>query len=116
MAAQKSSQGHPSSPQRAVTIDSFHRVFRTTRDITARGCEHGRNRPLVRLQNLQHHEFGKLSQNHTGLLPNFCSITAKARLTSFCTSAKSVFNNDFFGLITISTSALGSDRESLTAS
>jgi len=118
MTAQEASHGHPSAAHSTVAINRFHGVFRTGRHVAAGRRKHGRDGPLVSPQQLQNYEFGALHQSRlppsgsgdpafvfvaAGVFPdNFCSITAKPRLTSLTTSAKSAFSSDFLGLITTS--------------
>src|SRR5579859_6856999 len=71
MAAQKTAHRHPTSAQRAVTLDRLHRVLRASRDVAASRREQGRNSPLVSSQELQHDEFGEVV--HASLIQAFGS-------------------------------------------
>lgn len=131
MAAHDSGEGHPSSAQGAVALDGFHGVFGTRRHVAAGWRKQGRDGPFVGSQQLQRDEFGGAVQDRlsasgvrlSGPLlrssergDNFCSITAKARVTSFKIAAKSAVRSDFFGLITTSAARLVGGCDKRTAS
>ena len=124
MAAQNADDSHPSATQSTVALDGLHGIFGAGRHVTASRRQHGRDRPFVGAQQLQHDEFGELVQDRlpvSGFGPpdllfiaasagvrsedccdSFCSMTAKALVTSFSTTEKSMASKDFFGLITTS--------------
>src|SRR5712691_9031108 len=138
MTAEDANKGHPSAAQSAIALDGFHGIFGAGRHVAASRRKQGRDRPLVSPQQLQYDEFGELVQDRlpasgfrlpailfvagsVGVLPvmfcaSFCSITAKAWLSSFSTAEKSVVSNDFFGLITTSAATTECGREKRTAS
>jgi hypothetical protein len=135
MTAHQPPQSHQPSPCRAIPFHSLHRIFRAGRNVAACRRKHRRDSPLVPSQQLQSGALGNLAHriqsralrlgefrsnpaaDLSPILPaSFCSITRKARLTSFTTSAKSAVNSDFFGLITTSALAPASGRVSRTAS
>jgi hypothetical protein len=135
MTAPEPPQSHQPSPRHAIPFHSLHRIFRAGRNVAACRRKHRRDSPLVASQQLQSDALGNLAhriqlpalrlpefRSHPAadlspILPaSFCSITTKARLTSFTTSAKSTVNSDFFGLITTSALAPASGRVNRTAS
>src|SRR5580693_6799464 len=102
MAAEDTGEGHPSAAQGAVALDGLHGIFGAGRHVAASWREKGRDGPFVGPQQLQRDEFCKVAQ---GRLPafgswlpailfcdasgadfpdSFCSIRAKARVSSFC--------------------------------
>lgn len=142
MTAEDAGKGHPSAAQSAEALDGFHSVFGASRQVAAGRRKQGRDGPLVGSQQLQRYEFGNVLQDRPsgGACPersrrglrasallffavsgstfpdNFCSITAKARVTSFSTAAKSVVSNDFLGLMTTSAATPAGGRVMRTAS
>src|SRR5277367_5377545 len=118
MTAEDADEGHPSAAQSAVALDGLHRIFGAGRHVAAGWGKQGRDGPLVGPQQLQRDEFGDVAQGRPlvfGLRASailfvaasgfafpdsFCSITAKARMTSFSTAVKSLVSNDFLGLMT----------------
>ncbi len=119
MAAQHARQRHPAAAQHAEPLYRFHRVFRTSRQVAAGYRQHGRDRPLISPQQLQ--RCNSRVPHHTPSFRDcfretFCSITSKARLTSFNTFSKSAVSSDFFGLITTSTATGAPGRVNRTAS
>ncbi len=61
MTSKQPHRRHPHSTQRAVSLHSFLRIFRASRDEAARWRQHRRDCPLVSPQDLQHNEFWKLA-------------------------------------------------------
>jgi len=134
MTANDAGAGHPSPAQNAVTLDGLHGIFGAGRHVAAGRRQDRRDGPLVGPQQLQRDEFGDVAHVRLSgfglraseilfvaasgfVFPDsFCSITAKARLTSFCNAAKSIVSNDFFGLITTSAATPAGGRDMRTAS
>src|ERR1700693_1492468 len=112
MTSEDAGEGHPSAAQGAVALDGFHGIFGAGRHEAAGWGQQGRDSPLVGPQQLQRDEFGEMIQDRLpasgfrppailfaaasvsafsdGVCDSLCSITAKARVTSFMTSAKPV--------------------------
>jgi hypothetical protein len=137
MTAQDAEDSHPSTSHCTIALDGLHRIFGAGRQVSAGPRQQGRDGPLVSTQQVQRDESGALIQDRlplsgfrvSGLLTvasaggfsrnfddKFCSITAKARLTSLSTTEKSVTNNDFFGLITTSAATPQGGEDKRTAS
>src|ERR1700674_1775116 len=135
MTSQHPPQSHQASAHRATPLHSFHRVFRAGGNVTARWREKRRDNPLITSQQLKRNEFcylAHLIQLRALRLPesrsnppadfspvlfmSFCSMTTKARLTSFSTSAKSTVHSHLFALITTSAFTPLAGRVSRTAS
>jgi hypothetical protein len=134
MTAEDAGERHPSTAQGAEALDGLHGIFGAGRHEAAGWRKQGRDGPLVGSQQLQRDEFGEGAQEWLpafGLRASafslvalsefvfpdsFCSITAKARVTSFTTAAKSVVSNDFLGLMTTSAATPVVGRVMRTAS
>src|SRR5271157_3057404 len=109
MAPQQPPRRHHSAAPRAIPLDRFHGVFRTSRHIPARRRKRRRNPPLI---NSQQPERDRLHFS-----PSFFAIASNARPTSSSTAENSKVSTDFFGLITTSTAPapLSAERRSRTA-
>src|SRR5208283_79361 len=138
MTAEDAGESHPSAAQDAEALNGLHGIFGAGRHVAAGRREQGRDGPFVSPQQLQRDEFGEVAQERLpasgfrlpailfvavspgafsdGACDSFCSITAKALVTSFRTAAKSVVSNDFFGLMTTSAATPGCGRDMRTAS
>src|ERR1700676_775925 len=88
---------HHSPAQRAVALQSFDRVFRTPRHVTARRRNRRRNPPFVKSQQPERERL------HFCFSTSRFAITSKARPTSSSITENSSVSTDFFGLITTST-------------
>src|ERR1017187_705894 len=117
MTPQQPPTRHHSAAHRAMPLDRFHRVFRTSRHVAARRRKRWRNPPFVKPQQPQ--------QGRLHFSTSFFAIASSARPTSSSTTANSSFSTDFFGLITTSTpttstapasASSNEDRRSRTAS
>jgi len=137
MAPQQASHSHESSTEHSKALNRFHGVFRAGGNVATGRRKQGRDRPLVGPQQLQRDEFGELAHTFqvqgrclrasscvlSGLdgeaascPASFCSMTTKARRTSFSSTAKSAVSADFLGLMTTSASTVTGGRDSRTAS
>lgn len=134
MTAKDSRTSHPPAAQSAVALNCLHGIFGARRHKPAGRRKHGRDGPLISPQQLQHDEFGDVAQERlpgfglrlsavstvadreSAFPESFCSITTKARLTSFTTAVKSAVSKDFFGLITTSAAAPAGGSVMRTAS
>src|SRR2546428_11743116 len=57
MAPQQALRGEPASTDNAVSLDSFHRIFRTGRRVTTGWRQHRAHRDFVKAEGSQHHGF-----------------------------------------------------------
>lgn len=132
MATEQARNCHCATAECPITIDSFHRVFRTARHVTTRRRKQWRHCPLVPTQQLNDCKFNgvfhpsvadPLDFNARDVFSIgsydyvvFCCTTANAFSTSFNNSSNSTFNNDFLGLMTTSAAILFCGRRRRTAS
>src|SRR3954465_12968441 len=116
VAAQHAPQRHRSALQDPEPLHGFDRVLRAGWNVSAGGRQHGRDQPLVRVQNLDGHLLHRLffSRGRRGVslaaTPLPCCTAANARSISASSFGRSKAMADFLGLITTSTFALSGPK------